>query len=54
LAKDMDTVYTSRELIKKIIETQTIKVNDKRYKLKVKEMTIYTTLSIELEVMIAD
>lgn len=54
LAKDMDTVYKSRELIKKIIETQTIKVNDKRYKLKVKEMTIYTTLSIELEVIIAD
>lgn len=54
MAKDMDTVYKSRELIKKIIETQTIKANDKRYKLKVKEMTIYTTLSIELEVMMAD
>ncbi|MCQ6273420.1 sporulation protein [Bacillus sp. V3B] len=53
-AKDMDTVYKSRELIKKMIENQTIKVNDKRYKLEVKEMTIYTTLSIELEVMIAD
>jgi hypothetical protein len=54
VAKDIDTVYKSRELIKRIIENKTIKVNDKRYKLKVTEMTIFTTLSIELEMMIED
>ncbi|KAA9031698.1 sporulation membrane protein YtrI [Niallia endozanthoxylica] len=54
IAKDIDTVYNSRELIKKIIENKTVKVNDKRYNLKVREMIIYTTLSIELEITIAD
>jgi len=54
MAKDIDTVNNSRELIKKIIENRTIQMNDKRYKLKVTEMTIYTTLSIEIEISIAD
>jgi len=54
MAKDIDTVYNSRELIKKIIENKTIKVNDKRYNLKIRQMMIYTTLSIELEITIAD
>jgi hypothetical protein len=52
MAKDIDTVYKSRELIKKIIENKIIKVSDKRFTLKVKEMTIYTTLSIEIEITI--
>jgi dGTP triphosphohydrolase len=50
LAKDMDTVYKSKELIKKIIHNKTVKINDKRYKLQVKEMVIYTTLAIQLEI----
>jgi hypothetical protein len=50
IAKDMDTVYKSKELIKKIIHNKTVKINDKRYKLQVKEMVIYTTLSIQLEI----
>lgn len=50
LAKDMDTVSKSRELIKKIIQNKAVKINDKRYKLQVKEMVIYTTLSIYLEI----
>ena len=54
MAKDIDTVNNSRELIKKIIENRTIPMNDKRYNLKVTEMTIYTTLSIEIEISIAD
>lgn len=54
MAKDIDTVYNSRELIKKIIENKTVKITDKRYKLKVTEMTIYTTLSIELEITISN
>nr|WP_263325440.1 sporulation membrane protein YtrI [Neobacillus sp. Marseille-Q6967] len=49
-AKDLDTVFKSKELIKKIIQNKTIKLNDKRYKLQVKEMVIYTTLSIQLEI----
>lgn len=50
LAKDIDTVYKSKELIKKIIENKAVKLNDKRYKLKVKELVIYTTLTIQLEI----
>ena len=52
IAKDIETVYKSRELIKKIIENKIISVNEKRYKLKITEMTIFTTLSIEVEIMI--
>lgn len=50
LAKDIDTVYKSKELIKKIIQNKPVKLNDKRYKLQVKEMVIFTTLSIQLEI----
>ncbi|EKN65084.1 hypothetical protein BABA_22016 [Neobacillus bataviensis LMG 21833] len=49
LAKDLETVYQSRDLLKKIIENKPIKIHEKRYKLKIKEMIIYTTVSIELE-----
>lgn len=54
LAKDIDTVYRSKELIKKIIENKPVVINDKRYKLKVEEMVIYTTLSIQLEIHFED
>ncbi len=52
IAKDIETVYNSRELIRRTIENKTLKARDKRYKFKVTEMTIYTTLSIELEIEI--
>jgi uncharacterized protein YqiB (DUF1249 family) len=54
LAKDIDTVYRSKELIKKIIENKPVVINEKRYKLKVEEMVIYTTLSIQLEIHFED
>jgi hypothetical protein len=50
IAKDIETVYKSKDLLKKIIENKPIKINDKRYKLKVKEMVFYTNLSIKLEI----
>jgi hypothetical protein len=50
LAKDLDTVYKSKDLLKKIIENKPAIINEKRYKLKVKEMVIYTNLTIQLEV----
>lgn len=54
IAKDMETAYKSKELIKKIIENKKVAINGKRYKLKVQEMTIYTTLSVELEIHFED
>ncbi len=50
LAKDLETVAKSKDLIKKVIENKPVKINEKRYKLKVKEMVIYSTLTIELEI----
>ncbi len=50
LAKDLETVYKSKDLLKKIIENKPAIINEKRYKLKVKEMVIYTNLTIQLEV----
>lgn len=50
VAKDIETVYKSKDLIKKIIENKQVKINDKRYRLDVKEMIVYTTLSIQLEI----
>ncbi len=50
LAKDLEEVAKNKDLIKKIIENKPIKINDKRYKLTVKEMTIFTTLTIQLEI----
>jgi hypothetical protein len=50
LAKDIESVYKSKDLLKKIIENKQVKINDKRYKLKVKEMVIYTNLTIQLEI----
>ena len=50
LAKDIDTVFKNKELLRKIIENKTFKINDKRYKLHVKEIVIYTTLTIQLEI----
>ena len=49
LAKDIETVYKSRELMRRSIENKVVKVNDKRYRLEIKEIFIYTTLSITVE-----
>jgi L-lactate permease len=49
LAKDIDTVYKSKELIKRIIENKSVKINNRRYKLHVTELVIYTTLTLQLE-----
>ena len=54
LARDLEFVYNSRELIKKTIENKPIKINDKRYKLVVTEIMIYTNLIIQLELQFAE
>ncbi|MCM3122704.1 sporulation protein [Mesobacillus sp. AQ2] len=50
LAKDLDSVFKSRELITKVIENKSIRISDKRYKLKIKSMVIYTSVSILVEI----
>lgn len=51
-AKDVETVFKSKDVLKKMIENKTVKVNDKRYSLEIKEIIIYTTLLIEIEIQL--
>ncbi|SFB17396.1 MULTISPECIES: sporulation membrane protein YtrI [unclassified Bacillus (in: firmicutes)] len=51
-AKDLESVFKSRSLLKKAIENKTVKINDKRYRLQVKEVFIYTTLSIQVNLLL--
>lgn len=53
-AKDIETVYKSRNLIKKTVENKILKANDKRYQVKITEMIVYTTISIQLEISFAN
>lgn len=50
LKKDIETAFRSRELLRRTIENKTFKVHDKRYRLQIKEVVYYTTLSIQLNI----
>lgn len=52
MAKDIETVYKSKDLMRKIIENKVFKVNEKRYRVEIIETVIYTTLSIQLNIML--
>lgn len=52
VAKDLETVFKSRDVLKKMIENKPLKIIDKRYRLEVKEIVIYTTLSIKIEIQL--
>jgi hypothetical protein len=53
VAKDLETVFRSRDLLKKVIENKVVKINSKRYRLEVKEVYIFTTLNIQLNIHLA-
>lgn len=53
VAKDLETVFKSRDLLKRVIENKIVKINSKRYRLEVKEVYIYTTLNIQLDLHLA-
>lgn len=52
LAKDIETASKSSDLIQRTIENKIFKVHDKRYKLKLRQMVLYTTLSISLDIQL--
>jgi hypothetical protein len=54
VAKDLETVFKSRDLLKRVIENKVVKINSKRYRLELKEIYIYTTLSIQLNIHLAN
>jgi len=49
IAKDMETVYQGKELLKKAIENKTYTMNEQTYRLEVTELFLFTTLSIEVK-----
>ncbi|KZZ85869.1 MULTISPECIES: sporulation membrane protein YtrI [Bacillaceae] len=54
LERDLESIFESRKIIKKAIENKVYRIDDKDYRLLVKEMTIYTTLYLEVEVSFVD
>jgi CO dehydrogenase/acetyl-CoA synthase alpha subunit len=53
LAKDLDTVYKNRELILKTLENKTITINNRRYKLVIKDIFFYSNIVVNLELKLA-
>lgn len=49
LAKDLEFVYKSRDLISKVIKNKVIPLNGKRYRLKITSLFVYTTVNLQLE-----
>ncbi|MTH52862.1 sporulation protein [Bacillus mangrovi] len=52
--RDLESIFESRKIIKKTIENKVYPIDDKDYRLLVKEMTIYTSIHIEVEVFFAN
>ncbi|ALC89684.1 sporulation protein [Bacillus sp. FJAT-18017] len=49
-AKDLEVAFKNKELIKRVIENRRVTINDKKYRLEVTEIIIYTTLVIQLHI----
>lgn len=54
LANELENVFNNKDIIIRTIENKSMNVNGKRYKFIVKEMFIYTTVHLTLEVRLAD
>jgi hypothetical protein len=52
--KNIETVANTKELLFQTIENTTYDVNDKRYQVTVKELYLFTTLEIFVEIRLAD
>ncbi|KXZ13686.1 sporulation protein [Bacillus nakamurai] len=53
ITKDIESVYKTKELLKRTIENKVYTINEKEYKAEVKELTIYTRLSVEINISFA-
>ncbi len=54
IAKDLTTAYKNKEIIKKTVENKRLNINEKQYRLIVNELYFYTTISLVLELKLAD
>lgn len=53
ITKDIESVYQTKDLLKRTIENKVYMINEKKYEATVKELTIYTRLTVELEISFA-
>lgn len=51
IAKDVETIYNGRSLLKKSIENKILEINKRRYKLDVAEIFFYTNMKIEVRLV---
>lgn len=51
LAKDVETIYNGRSLLKKSIENKIVEINKKRYRPEVAEILFYTNMYIEVRLV---
>ncbi|ABO68015.1 MULTISPECIES: sporulation membrane protein YtrI [Geobacillus] len=49
ITKDIETVYNSRDLIKRAIENKTYTIHEKPYRLQIHTLTIFTILAVEVK-----
>ncbi|TMW71711.1 sporulation membrane protein YtrI [Alteribacter natronophilus] len=53
--KGIESVFSSRELLKKAVENKTFRINnDKKYQLKIEHFMIYTTTEVDISIHAAD
>ncbi|WP_150222998.1 sporulation membrane protein YtrI [Bacillus atrophaeus] len=53
ITKDIESVYKTKELLKRTIENKIYTINEKKYEAEVKELIIYTRLTVEIEISFA-
>ncbi|RFU65988.1 sporulation membrane protein YtrI [Peribacillus glennii] len=51
IAKDVETIYNGRSLLKKSIENKILDINKRRYRLDVAEIFFYTNMKIEVRLV---
>ncbi|WP_335872230.1 sporulation membrane protein YtrI [Bacillus sp. 2205SS5-2] len=49
VAKNLETVFSNKQLVRTMIENKTLRINDKRYRLMIKEIYFFTTVEIVIE-----
>jgi len=52
-AKDIETVYKNKDLIKRVIENRLVTINGKKYRLEVDELIVFTNVYIQLKINLA-
>ncbi|GER67005.1 hypothetical protein BpJC7_14650 [Weizmannia acidilactici] len=54
IAKNLKTAYLNKELIIRMLENKTIKINHRRYTFKVQDILFYSTIRVHLHLELAD